>query len=124
MASAGGYDFALPDNVVLVIFARLDLESLLACSLVCPKWRRLSSYPALWKALAIKAFPFLRRDPSIKRGMPPTANTICSRSFSSSFSFFSFSFSSSCCRLWHRPLAAGRRPLSREIRSDNLCSGR
>ena len=41
----------LPDELGLLVFAHLSWESLVTCSTVCKRWRRLSDDPSLWRQL-------------------------------------------------------------------------
>ena len=65
-----GEIFKFPDNIILMIFANLDTESLIAASKVCRKWFHLSKDASLWtrldfrrraKALSLKSLWKLSR---------------------------------------------------------------
>jgi hypothetical protein len=44
----------LPPEIVMHVFSSLDFRSLARCSLVCKKWKQLSSAQNLWKDLFVK----------------------------------------------------------------------
>lgn len=46
----------LPNEILLLVFARLPVSSLGAVQCVCHQWRMVANYPSLWRAACMEAF--------------------------------------------------------------------
>jgi hypothetical protein len=48
----------LPEEILLLIFGKLDAISVAAAQCVCRQWRAVGAGPSLWRAACMGAFPF------------------------------------------------------------------